>query len=111
MIRRPPRSTLFPYTTLFRSDGGRVPGGGIRRGGGFHAQVGAIQLELHSCHTHVVRRGRGDRNGAGHGAVRRRGGDGDRRRGGVWGRGRPGGGGARHGPGSRGHTRPPPGGG
>src|SRR2546430_16741328 len=25
MIRRPPRSTLFPYTTLFRSDPGRVP--------------------------------------------------------------------------------------
>src|SRR3712207_7369667 len=25
MIRRPPRSTLFPYTTLFRSPG--VPGG------------------------------------------------------------------------------------
>src|SRR3712207_6966230 len=24
MIRRPPRSTLFPYTTLFRSDGQRV---------------------------------------------------------------------------------------
>src|SRR5437667_6800330 len=23
MIRRPPRSTLFPYTTLFRSDGKR----------------------------------------------------------------------------------------
>src|SRR5258708_12101959 len=23
MIRRPPRSTLFPYTTLFRSDQGR----------------------------------------------------------------------------------------
>src|SRR2546421_7765213 len=23
MIRRPPRSTLFPYTTLFRSSGGR----------------------------------------------------------------------------------------
>src|SRR5260221_10355959 len=22
MIRRPPRSTLFPYTTLFRSEGG-----------------------------------------------------------------------------------------
>src|SRR5438105_8776645 len=29
MIRRPPRSTLFPYTTLFRSDG-RL-GGGRRR--------------------------------------------------------------------------------
>src|SRR5436309_4568903 len=27
MIRRPPRSTLFPYTTLFRS-GGQGPGGG-----------------------------------------------------------------------------------
>src|SRR2546427_8630988 len=24
MIRRPPRSTLFPYTTLFRSHGGHV---------------------------------------------------------------------------------------
>src|SRR5260221_10514443 len=24
MIRRPPRSTLFPYTTLFRSDSDRV---------------------------------------------------------------------------------------
>src|SRR2546422_1122947 len=32
MIRRPPRSTLFPYTTLFRSrarsPGGHVPGQG-----------------------------------------------------------------------------------
>src|SRR5438094_28199 len=25
MIRRPPRSTLFPYTTLFRSGSGRRP--------------------------------------------------------------------------------------
>src|SRR3712207_8475891 len=25
MIRRPPRSTLFPYTTLFRSPSGRRP--------------------------------------------------------------------------------------
>src|SRR3712207_9397133 len=24
MIRRPPRSTLFPYTTLFRSDGAHI---------------------------------------------------------------------------------------
>src|SRR5256885_7194522 len=32
MIRRPPRSTLFPYTTLFRSRvGGAQP---ARRGGG-----------------------------------------------------------------------------
>src|SRR3712207_8889983 len=26
MIRRPPRSTLFPYTTLFRSNLGHPPG-------------------------------------------------------------------------------------
>src|SRR2546422_2206867 len=26
MIRRPPRSTLFPYTTLFRSPADRMPG-------------------------------------------------------------------------------------
>src|SRR2546427_6851551 len=40
MIRRPPRSTLFPYTTLFRSDGAVVLGvlaqgderGAFRRG-------------------------------------------------------------------------------
>src|SRR5687768_17663550 len=33
MIRRPPRSTLFPYTTLFRSTNGRVvePRRGIGR--------------------------------------------------------------------------------
>src|SRR2546422_4146579 len=33
MIRRPPRSTLFPYTTLFRSPGVRIAGpagGGAR---------------------------------------------------------------------------------
>src|SRR3989442_12994289 len=30
MIRRPPRSTLFPYTTLFRSDPVGLPGG-LRR--------------------------------------------------------------------------------
>src|SRR5258708_29516435 len=30
MIRRPPRSTLFPYTTLFRSDGHHALAG--RRG-------------------------------------------------------------------------------
>src|SRR3712207_7876393 len=33
MIRRPPRSTLFPYTTLFRSD----PGRHLDQAGGPHA--------------------------------------------------------------------------
>src|SRR3712207_7252871 len=32
MIRRPPRSTLFPYTTLFRSTAGYV-GGAAQEGG------------------------------------------------------------------------------
>src|SRR3712207_7535162 len=46
MIRRPPRSTLFPYTTLFRSEhvgpgrGGRA---GERRGvGGGEGEAGAV---------------------------------------------------------------------
>src|SRR5688572_32139693 len=41
MIRRPPRSTLFPYTTLFRSgrpDG--VPDGGRGRRGRAHPALG-----------------------------------------------------------------------
>src|SRR3712207_9383730 len=65
MIRRPPRSSLFPYTTLFRSGPQRRPGrgrdqagaveegvrrgaGGGRRGarpraaGGRHAQGGTV---------------------------------------------------------------------
>src|SRR3712207_7211564 len=33
MIRRPPRSTLFPYTTLFRSRGGAGHAPGPLRGG------------------------------------------------------------------------------
>src|SRR5256885_7393442 len=32
MIRRPPRSTLFPYTTLFRSNGNGACNHGLRRG-------------------------------------------------------------------------------
>ena len=43
MIRRPPRSTLFPYTTLFRSgiddlalDLDCISGGVFLRGGGLH---------------------------------------------------------------------------
>src|SRR3712207_7808525 len=40
MIRRPPRSTLFPYTTLFRSREGEVRVG--RRVG--HAELDALGL-------------------------------------------------------------------
>src|SRR3712207_7311785 len=41
MIRRPPRSTLFPYTTLFRSRGGF---GAYRTGGAYERDI-VITLE------------------------------------------------------------------
>src|SRR2546426_12100298 len=51
MIRRPPRSTLFPYTTLFRSEGrvrlgleGPVGGGGYFRGAVVYSASGADTL-------------------------------------------------------------------
>src|SRR5258705_2582687 len=34
MIRRPPISTLFPYTTSFRSNSGTITGGTISSSGG-----------------------------------------------------------------------------
>src|SRR3712207_7563628 len=43
MIRRPPRSTLFPYTTLFRSEQ-RVGAG--REHGGVDAEPGAVERDL-----------------------------------------------------------------
>src|SRR2546428_4049383 len=44
MIRRPPRSTLFPYTTLFRSLSHERVGVGVRdlSGAGFHAEIGDL---------------------------------------------------------------------
>src|SRR3712207_6986147 len=39
MIRRPPRSTLFPYTTLFRSAGAVIPGEPL---GDHRVQVGLL---------------------------------------------------------------------
>src|SRR3712207_8935173 len=42
MIRRPPRSTLFPYTTLFRSDQGDAAAGRRQDGpAGRRGDVGA----------------------------------------------------------------------
>src|SRR3712207_7562048 len=39
MIRRPPRSTLFPYTTLFRSCGYPYVNGAAGNGGGGEGRV------------------------------------------------------------------------
>src|SRR5690348_18009565 len=49
MIRRPPRSTLFPYTTLFRSGRGNPSAGSVggsrgSRAGGFRAGAPAGAL-------------------------------------------------------------------
>src|SRR2546427_4058678 len=65
MIRRPPRSTLFPYTTLFRS-----PAASPRRNTrlsiaqSFQESTGTDQQESINRHrgaTHGQRRGPGDR--------------------------------------------------
>src|SRR3712207_9553389 len=49
MIRRPPRSTLFPYTTLFRSDA--APG--CR---GAHSRAFALAFSAGTCHKGRVGR-------------------------------------------------------
>src|SRR2546430_11274605 len=47
MIRRPPRSTLFPYTTLFRSREIRVPWT-ITFGPRVPAGLGSVRLSTHA---------------------------------------------------------------
>src|SRR5258705_13634180 len=54
MIRRPPRSTLFPYTTLFRSHVAHPAGGRERRH--FEALVGRVDRKstrLNSSHLGI----------------------------------------------------------
>src|SRR2546429_6453976 len=55
MIRRPPRSTLFPYTTLFRSlasDGARaLEVAGIV--GAVGARRGAVEIDLDRSEEHT----------------------------------------------------------
>src|SRR5256885_5154322 len=53
MIRRPPRSTLFPYTTLFRSEPDTGPGDVVddperQRATDWHAPVGAMPATARS---------------------------------------------------------------
>src|SRR3712207_1567796 len=47
MIRRPPRSTLFPYTTLFRSQ----PHGAGHSGGRFRRPATAEGADAHGLHS------------------------------------------------------------
>src|SRR2546430_8897742 len=46
MIRRPPRSTLFPYTTLFRSSGVAAAGASVQRLGGQQDILPVLQPDL-----------------------------------------------------------------
>src|SRR2546422_7773120 len=49
MIRRPPRSTLFPYTTLFRSVGAHVGDGDVEARG----RVAAPHARIHPAEPRV----------------------------------------------------------
>src|SRR3712207_9280344 len=55
MIRRPPRSTLFPYTTLFRSD----PGPGRPAG---HRRLAPADHHRRAAHPPKLRPGRSRRS-------------------------------------------------
>src|SRR3712207_7112780 len=58
MIRRPPRSTLFPYTTLFRSPAQPLPGSASRHpGAGAGSTLDTAEL-LHARRRRLVRRDR-----------------------------------------------------
>src|SRR2546426_9027684 len=64
MIRRPPRSTLFPYTTLFRSYLGLVPSeyssgdtqrrGALTKAGNTHVRRALIEAAWHYRHRPTV---------------------------------------------------------
>src|SRR3712207_7075245 len=53
MIRRPPRSTLFPYTTLFRSHGFETVGGFLMSKIGRVPQIGE-HLEVDGLDVEIV---------------------------------------------------------
>src|SRR2546425_8753958 len=68
MIRRPPRSTLFPYTTLFRSDRRRVdatPGARGRRVPGAARALHAPAQQGPPLHAAARARGRRPRGTGG----------------------------------------------
>src|SRR3712207_8736164 len=49
MIRRPPRSTLFPYTTLFRSSGHVIAIQGVAADGQLTASTTTIRMVARRC--------------------------------------------------------------
>src|SRR3712207_7770888 len=59
MIRRPPRSTLFPYTTLFRSWPVGLPARVTGCGGGVVAEAAADQVVEPPVEVRIAELGRG----------------------------------------------------
>src|SRR5215475_15367719 len=53
MIRRPPRSTLFPYTTLFRSPPGMPPNRSVANGAGIGPWGDRKSTRLNSSHVKI----------------------------------------------------------
>src|SRR5690349_22033613 len=53
MIRRPPRSTLFPYTTLFRSDI-YFHSDGVQSTGKIPVDVKKLKVDLYSISGHKI---------------------------------------------------------
>src|SRR3712207_8442565 len=57
MIRRPPRSTLVPYTTLFRSGvelGRRAAGAGAGAAAAVRGREGLVEVEVDHVHAHIA---------------------------------------------------------
>src|SRR5258707_4572813 len=50
MIRRPPRSTLFPYTTLFRSQAALHLSPQAGRGSALNSWLSSVSIALHAQH-------------------------------------------------------------
>src|SRR5256886_6003587 len=53
MIRRPPRSTLFPYTTLFRSQGPQRVTGLVKRRDERRSQCGLMRRTAERSEEHT----------------------------------------------------------
>src|SRR2546422_3109390 len=72
MIRRPPRSTLFPYTTLFRSQCEKRPGqsyGQTPRLEWYHARIRVVRIACGGLSPRPLRDRKSTRLNSSHGYI------------------------------------------
>src|SRR2546429_6436086 len=74
MIRRPPRSTLFPYTTLFRSllvgvEARRLQAAEVGEGHVGHFTVHALAVQHRELELHVIADRKSTRLNSSHGYI------------------------------------------